>query len=301
MPGNTSRGGRKISEKYSNRDWLYNEYICKRKSMETIGKEVGVSRKTIGRRLSKFGIKKSRPNKKLPYFVVEQCFHCESHFQEEKGLHQRNQINKYEKRFCGSDCLREFKRIEMTGKGNHNYGGTYQGLHYRDMSKDSQIKRNSKVSATRISLGISKGVNNGRWLGGVSSLNEYLRRNTRDWAEKVMERDGFSCIITGDKGSDLHVHHLKPFNAIRDDILNELNIDVKRTMGEYSGDEIDAILTELRRRHPLSNGVTLKSSIHESFHEEYGFDCVEEDFHEFKRMYDESKTVNERLGTSCRH
>lgn len=58
-----------------------------------------------------------------------------------------------------------------------------------------------------------RGRNNPNWKGGTSveTFSEWIKRQAdyKDWAQKVLERDGYTCQITGLK-EDLEAHHIKP-------------------------------------------------------------------------------------------
>jgi len=57
-----------------------------------------------------------------------------------------------------------------------------------------------------------KGEGNHQWKGGVSKLNHRLRTNIRfkKWREEVFERDDWTCQDCGERGCELHPHHILP-------------------------------------------------------------------------------------------
>lgn len=90
--------------------------------------------------------------------------------------------------------------------------------------------------------GIRFGSQINTWKGGITPINEKLRKNLeyKLWREAVLKRDGFTCMKTGIKGGKLEVHHINNF----------------------------ADCPELRTS--ISNGITLSKKIHREFHKKYG-------------------------------
>lgn len=68
------------------------------------------------------------------------------------------------------------------------------------------------------------GENNFNWKGGVTPLNQKIRKSLRykKWRNAVFARDGYKCIWCGRKG-DINADHIKPFAyfpELRFDITN---------------------------------------------------------------------------------
>lgn len=61
---------------------------------------------------------------------------------------------------------------------------------------------------------VAKGERNHFWKGGVTSINEALRKSTeyRLWRKAVYERDKYTCIWCGQIGGKLHPDHIKPWS-----------------------------------------------------------------------------------------
>lgn len=85
------------------------------------------------------------------------------------------------------------------------------------------------------------GARNGRWKGGVTPLNQTLRRSPeyKVWRSTVFERDKFTCVWCGNRGS-LHADHIKPFSShpeARLDVANgrTLCIDCHKKTPTYLG------------------------------------------------------------------
>lgn len=62
--------------------------------------------------------------------------------------------------------------------------------------------------------GKGKGKNHYSWKGGITPLNEKIRKSKEytSWRKAVFERDDFRCFDCGQRGGRLHAHHIYPFS-----------------------------------------------------------------------------------------
>ena len=115
-----------------------------------------------------------------------------------------------------------------------------------------------------------KGKDNPNWRGGITALYQELRSDTKEWFMKSAEFANYNCIITG-KNFD-NVHHLYPFKNIVEEVFNNLNIDRRENVSEYSDDELVAIRNELLRLHDFYGyGCPINKKVHKLFHDLYGY------------------------------
>lgn len=123
------------------------------------------------------------------------------------------------------------------------------------------------------------------WKGGITSLNEYLRTQIQVWKIDSMKFHKFKCDITG-KSFDA-VHHLVPFSIIVQEILSELNIDVRRQISMYTEDERETMSNRLIAKHyEYGLGICLCKDVHILFHSLYGNEtATPEQYNEFKLRY----------------
>lgn len=136
------------------------------------------------------------------------------------------------------------------------------------------------------------GENSSLWSGGLSELNKSLREHLYSfWTRESLEKYDFKCALTG-ATRDLHVHHLtKNFSRIVKEASENLNVELKRCVGDYEEDEILKLKREVVRLHKRYGlGVPLHRDIHILFHNVYGRrDNNKSQFIEFQKDYQEGK------------
>lgn len=133
----------------------------------------------------------------------------------------------------------------------------------RPPSKATKGKRQFCDDLCRIAF--HKGANHPSWKVGktATSFSNWVKNQSqyREWREKVLERDGYKCVISG-RTDDLHIHHLEP---------KAENISPEK-----------AFLVD--------NGITLNREVHEEVHklirEGFGF---YEAINELRNKYEQSK------------
>ena len=85
-----------------------------------------------------------------------------------------------------------------------------------------------------------------------------------------MEECNYECVITHDKFDD--IHHVYGFNLIMNEVIEELQIEIKSDFNDYSLAERDLLLHtffEIQDKYPL--GKCLSHEIHKQFHKIYGY------------------------------
>lgn len=61
---------------------------------------------------------------------------------------------------------------------------------------------------------LSKGAANVNWKGGITPINEKIRKSVeyKLWWNACVERDDYTCKLCGKRGGTIHVDHIKPFS-----------------------------------------------------------------------------------------
>jgi hypothetical protein len=115
----------------------------------------------------------------------------------------------------------------------------------------------------------TSGENSHLWKGGISPLQQYLRKKIDDWRYDSMRDCNFKCVITGEN-FDI-IHHQYSFAKLLEETLKELKYDIYKNINEYSQEQllnIENRLLEIHYRYPL--GVCLKENLHKLYHSLYG-------------------------------
>lgn len=139
------------------------------------------------------------------------------------------------------------------------------------------------------------GENSPGWKGGLSKLNSYLRTILSDWTQEQLKKANYTCEITGSTHGTLNVHHMYSFCNIRDLTLEQLNLPIHETIGEYTDDELQLLSkTFLENNEILSHPIVMLKAVHEAFHSFCGgtmYDTSPEQLHEFISKYNTTHNI----------
>ena len=107
-------------------------------------------------------------------------------------------------------------------------------------------------------IGVFVGEKHPNWKGGLTNLDQRCREFFQvNLAPKVRERDWYSCQLCGSK-KDLHVHHIKTFSSIVNEIISENpNLDAQKDI-----EELYKIITNDERFLNLDNLITFCKECH---------------------------------------
>jgi len=157
---------------------------------------------------------------------------------------------------CSRTCAAELKSRTQRGENHPNYGKKFPKWEHTEESKEKireskigernpqfgkpgtntgkNISEETRGKQSAAKIGKSPwnkgkqfhqitGENNPNWNGGVTPVNEKIRKSLdyKKWREDVFERDDFTCTNCGIRGGDLEADHIKPFSG-----FPELRFDV---------------------------------------------------------------------------
>ena len=129
-----------------------------------------------------------------------------------------------------------------------------------------------------------KGEKGSNWQGGKNSLSCFLLKSIKQWKKDSIANSNYCCELCGDGHRFNDVHHLYNFYNIVTDALNILNLDRRKTVGDYKEEELSIIadkVVELHYSHLY--GVPLCRYHHKNFHHYYGIsNNTPEQFYEYR-------------------
>src|SRR6185312_10632107 len=129
----------------------------------------------------------------------------------------------------------------------------------------------------------NRGKSHSSWKG-TSALSLFLRTHLTDWRLNSLKLTDNKCDISGAKG-ELHVQHKYPFHRMVKDMLSKLDIDWKETMDEYTAQEVESMIIEIKMEHSKRLGVALAPDIHRFYHSLFGYDNNEGQYEFFRTNY----------------
>lgn len=125
--------------------------------------------------------------------------------------------------------------------------------------------------------------NNPNWNGGTSALNKYLRHYLSDWKQEILKFYNYKCVLTG-YNNNLEIHHLYGMNLIIQEVLKELNLDLRDNIALYSEGELIKLEDKILEKHTLNIGVPIIEDLHRLFHKIYSNgNNSPEQFYKFKQ------------------
>lgn len=228
------------------KEWLYEEYIVKKKTAQKIADELNCNKKTILNNLKKFNIlARTASESKLKNF---------------DSIQYKNKEWLYQKYIIENKSIKEISKITLTSKRTtHQWLISFniqtrkndeinikniESLKYKNEKwlKEQYIDNNlsmidiSKlinVNIATVSRWLKKfniqirdkcmGENHPNWKGGISSLRDIIKKcfEYKNWRTEIFKKDNFTCVICQKKNVELNADHIKPFCII----IKENNIN----------------------------------------------------------------------------
>ena len=190
------------------------------------------------------------------------CSQCGVEFETNKSKHINNK-----EVFCSRECYGKWRSANYAGENNQNYNSFTIKCDYckkEFVIKPSAFKhgQNHFCSVKCKGLYMSKFCikeNSIRWNKNKTDYEREIGRSYYEYTEftkKVMERDNYTCQVTGKRGTELNCHHLNSYNWDKE------------------------------HRTDINNAITLSEDIHKLFHKLYrNGNNTKEQFEEFKHRY----------------
>ena len=194
--------------------------------------------------------------------IITKCEQCGKVIQKKKCLYEN-----VEHHYCSIKCRSLWLSIHNSGTNNKQYkrvvfkceicgkeATQIESMYYRH--------KNHYCSAKCASIGqgiIYKREKHPNWNPNLTDEEREKGRHIEgydDFIKQVLERDNYTCQLTGKRGGKLEVHHLNCFSDFKEG------------------------------RMDLDNCITLSKEIHKLFHKIYGNrHNIKEQFEEFKHRY----------------
>jgi len=167
-----------------------------------------------------------------------------------RGLFETKGYDLLETEYINNTVKMEFMCRKHNKKGSVNVAGLNKSIH------------NCKYCVIDLQTGDKSHL----WRGGVTSLTRYLRPHLSFWVQQQFKRTNYRCELTNKQGT-LNVHHMFSFKKILDITMNELNMDTRETIGDYTEYELQLITVNLIKNNDiLANPKVLLESVHQEFH-----------------------------------
>lgn len=231
-------------------DYLYEQYVVNDKSIVQIGKENNISNDTVRRRLEKLGFEIKK--KVYRFFDDEETVqNVIKLYRDDKisanqiakmyntthnvvlNTLRRNEVeirdlsltqltlyrNEIPNEYYDAELLRKWHWDENRScKEIGELLGLDPGVVRRQMNRLGIRTKNS----SECKVGLMKGKKHPNWQGGITSLYELIREYSYvNLNPKILARDNYTCQCCGSKEEILHVHHIKHFFDIYNEIINE--------------------------------------------------------------------------------
>ena len=206
---------------------------------------------------------------------------------------------------CGKELVRESKRKynpENAKEILSQYGYIMVGSFINGATKVECICRNKHKCFITVSQLVGnrhtgciqcqresrKGEGHPNYKGGISMLDDDIRKSLCGWKDDIRELYNHKCPITHTDKIDTVVHHLYSLSSIYNDVINELNINIKLhdTIANNGLSENDKqiIIDSVLKKHTNEIGILINKDIHVAFHKQYGYGGnTPEQFDEFLR------------------
>lgn len=127
----------------------------------------------------------------------------------------------------------------------------------------------NKVGCKQCVIENSKGEKHWNYKGGESDVLDTFRKYIKEWKSNVLYSYNYRCALTNTK-NNLVVHHVESFSDIVKKSCEELDLQLKHKIKEYSNNDFEKLKNLILSKHTLKIGIVLERKIHNKFHRLYG-------------------------------
>lgn len=206
---------------------------------------------------------------------------------------------------CGNELVRESKRKYHSENAKEiltGYGYTMVGNFIDGATKVecicpkghkcniilSQLIYERHTGCLQCAQENRKGEKHPNYKGGISMLDDDIRKSLSNWKNNIREIYNHQCPITHREKLNTTVHHLYSLSSIYNDVIDELDLDVKLhdTIKNNCLSEKDKqlIISKVVEKHTNKIGILIDKDIHIAFHKQYGYgENTPEQFDQFLR------------------
>lgn len=275
------RGNRNNAPSEIDETRLRELYVEQRKPAVDCARALGVSDAAVRRRLRRLGIQIRPASEGLRARDVTDAQAVSAYWAQ--GLSVAETARKFHK---SAGWVR--KALARCGRGTRSLSEgsrKWRGTAHIDTAELIRLYDEARWSCRRISChfgmsldfarqrflaigkpmrGPRRGPDNPAWKGGCTALRDRLRCDprTQRWRRLCMERDGFTCRLTGQRGGKLHVHHIRPFSEILAEFLAaHADLDPRQ-----DSDRLFTLALDYAPFWDTDNGMTLRASAHLRLH-----------------------------------
>jgi len=243
-----------------------------------VSKAVGCCVQTLNSRLRQHGV----AVRSAGFYKQKVDFETIRHEYEDLGMTMTAIANKH-----GMNPTSVFERLKKAGVRLRERVAEWRSNHEKIPESEHRVIRRRYVSGTEHCGKIARdygvhrstihailkkggvtlshaGARNPYWKGGCTKLHDRIRNHMKAqaWRRACMERDDFTCRMTGQRGGKLHVHHIRSFSTILAEFLAcHADLDPERDV-----ERLLSLSLDFAPLWDLDNGMTLLASAHRRLH-----------------------------------
>ncbi len=119
-------------------------------------------------------------------------------------------------------------------------------------------------------------------INGYKNLSNYIRARLVPWRDQYKRDNNYTCAISGSR-SNIVVHHIRGFNIILSEAMENIGMEIREEICDYSQNELDKIFEEyMSVQESYNQYICLSENIHKEFHKIYGYgNNTEQQWNEF--------------------